>query len=437
MRQIKLKFEIGTPNIYNDLGCSPMLLKCFCGWLSSHKEDISTLEIALYLFNNEILYSTLKDLADKGCQIHIYSIPLEGYDDDKPIKITNHQNSLSLGIRTKFYFASRIYTDIQKSNHPNLHLHIVPHMYLRSDNVHAFSRGNMPYSLHCKTFFLRYKNGSAFAGLTSSNMAVRDAQKIEMAYVTSLSQQEITSASDFFAGLKENSILVADFDPSADYNHFRIVKRPAPPASKILYTAPFYEDSASIFENRLATMIKRAKRRIVVCAQHICAYEYAYPWKFTSRPTEGSGMSKKDGFLKDVLNMANTGISTTFISQTYADSQGTHGCRSPENKTAFIKFVTAAQNTSNCYYYVNPYLHAKFLLIDDIVVATTCNFTPSQFIYLPDVNISSFKYIPNTSYSGIFCEFGAYFVERNQKLADGLAAKADVIIHHQETQRMF
>lgn len=197
MPQIKLEFEFGNPSIYNDLGCSPMLLQQFCKWLSSQRENISILEIALYLFNNEYLYSTLKDLANVGCQIHIYSIPLEGYDDDKPINIKNHKNGLSLGRYTKLYFAKQIYADIQKTNNPNLHLHIVPHMYLRSNRVRAFSRGNMPYSLHCKTFYVRYKNGNEFAGLTSSNMAVRDAPKIEMAYVTSLNQPEIESASDF------------------------------------------------------------------------------------------------------------------------------------------------------------------------------------------------------------------------------------------------
>lgn len=435
MPQIKLEFEFGDPSIYDDLGCSPMLLQQFCKWLSSQCENISILEIALYLFNNENLYSTLKYLANSGCQIHIYSIPLEGYDDDKPINIKNHKNGLSLGRYTKLFFANQIYADIQKSNNPNLHLHIVPHMYLRSNRVRTFSRGNMPYSLHCKTFFLRYKSGNAFAGLTSSNMAVRDAQKIEMAYVTSLNQPEIESATDFFDGLKENSILIDNFNPFGDYNHFQIIKRSIPRESKVLYTAPFYENSASIFEDRLITMIKRAKRRIVVCAQHICAYNYTYPKEFTAQST-GEMYVHKDGFLKDVLSMANAGIPTTFLSQTYADSQGSHGCRSPENKSAFIKFVTDARNTSNCNYYVNPNLHAKFMVIDDIVVATTCNFTPSQFIYLPNVNIPSFENIPNTSYSGIFCEFGAYFVQKNQRLADHLVAHTDTIIALQTTQRM-
>lgn len=436
MTQIKLEFEFGDPDIYNDLGCSPMLLEHFCAWLSSLRENISSLKIALYLFNNRILYSALKDLADRGCEIHIYSIPLEGYDDDKPLPITNHQNSMPLGTHTKLHFAAQIYTDVLKSNNPHLHFHIVPHMYLRSDKVRAFSRGNMPYSLHCKTFFLRCKNGSAFAGLTSSNMAVRDAQKIEMAYVTSLNQPEIQSASDFFDGLKENSVPIGDFRPSADYNHFRIVKRPAPRVSGIMYIAPFYEDSAPAFENRLIQMIRKAKSRIIVCAQHICAYHYTYSGKFPARPADGS-LVHKDGFLKDVLDMANSGISTKLLSQTYADSNGTHGCRSPQNRASFIRFVTDAQNTQNCNYYVNPNLHAKFIVIDDIVIATTCNFTPTQFIYLPNVNIPTFENIPNTSYSGIFCEFGAYFVRQSQKLADYLVAYANDIITLPSTRRMF
>lgn len=430
MPQILLDFEYGNSRVYNNLGSSPITTVRLCEWLKNNINNIASIKLAMYLFNNSYLFETLKELANTSCIVDVYSIPLEGYDDDRPIDIKDHITGVSLGRSTKYDLAEAIYSETVNQPIQNLTLHIFPHMYLRSKKVRAFSRGNMPYSLHCKTCLIKFNDGTYYVGLTSSNMAVRDAQKIELFHLSTIEGAEIISAEDFFTGLQENSININMFDPDADYNHYEITMRPAPPISRILYTAPFYENSAQLFEERIIQMINRATTRIVVAAQHVCAYDYSYFINNTIK-------QNKPGFLNSVLEKARHGVPTTILSQTYADTHGTHGCRTPENQTAFINFTTAAKNTNNCHYYVNANLHAKYIIIDNIVITTTCNFTPTQFIYIPNVDIPEFDNIPNTSYSGIFCEVGAYFVYQQEHLANTLLQKTNEIIGLDSTRQMF
>ena len=110
--------------------------------------------------------------------------------------------------------------------------------------------------------------------------------------------------------------------------------------------------------------------------------------------------------------------------------QGTHGCREPQNKDAFVHFVEAARR-AGCTYYTNDRIHSKFIIIDDITIVTTANFTPTQFIYLPDVNIPEYKY------SGMHCEVGAYFVINNKELADKMVAHYSSLLEESETRLMF
>ena len=76
--------------------------------------------------------------------------------------------------------AEAIYNRIKSSRNSNFNLFIFPHMYIRSPRVRPFSRGDMPYSLHAKSIFIKYKNGGGAVGLTSSNLATRDMVKDEM-----------------------------------------------------------------------------------------------------------------------------------------------------------------------------------------------------------------------------------------------------------------
>lgn len=432
---MKIKIENSSAGQYTDLGCSPQIAQNIISWLGSMNGKAKELHIALYLFNNEYLWKAIKQLADSGCKVYIYSIPLEGYDNDRTAPVFHHETQTSLGKRTKLYFAEKLYDEIKHCQQSNIQFYIMPHMYLRSSRVHAFSRGSMPYSLHCKILYLKCLSEKNYIGITSSNLAVRDAPKIELAFLSEIGGAESYSAEDFFQGLCENSIPLNDFIEGTDYSHYHIKIRRTPPKSRLMFTAPFYENSAPIFEQNIESIINRANERIIVCAQHVCSYQYSYNGAFESKSTNSRTITK-NGFLETVLQKAYTGIPVKLLSQTYVDQAGTHGCRSPENKNAFIRFTTAAQK-AHCEYYANSNIHAKFIVADDNVIITTCNFTPTQFIYLGNVNIPSFDNIPGYSYQGIHCEFGAYYVPSSKALADYLEAETSHIIQLAETNRMF
>ena len=116
------------------------------------------------------------------------------------------------------------------------------------------------------------------------------------------------------------------------------------------------------------------------------------------------------------------------------------GCRPIHELTrfvgTFIGFVDAAKK-AKCSYYVNEDTHSKFIVSDNHVILTTCNFTPTQFIYIPRVEIEQFERMPDLSYSGIHCEIGAYFVVSSSGFADQVSEEFNKMIQLPRTQRMF
>ena len=416
------------------MGSSPKLLEDFVAWLDDNADDLRELQIALYLFNNGRLYDYLCSERFADVRITIYSIPLEGYDPRSPAQIENRKTGECLGRYSKYDVAASLYNRMLSAP-KNIEMRLVPHMYLRSSRVRSFSRGQMPYSLHCKSFFATLSNGDSYVGLSSTNFAVRDAGKMEIVGVVALNDRMKASAKDFYQGLHENSCKIQDFDSEKDWSSFQIQSRKRPEKSQLMFVAPFYKDSSSDFEENLKTMIKKAKRRIIICAQHVSSYEYSYERLYTSENAT-PGSVKKDGFLKDVLKKSEEGVKTLILSQTYVDSFGNHGCRKPQNTRSFIQFAEAAKR-AGCHYYVNDSIHCKFALIDDIALVTTCNLTPTQFIYLPNVRINVFENIPGASYSGIFCEMGAYYAAWDKDMVKALEGVTQEIVHDSQSRRMF
>lgn len=435
-------FESGKNGFFTDQGCSPLLLSSIRDWLHSNCDKLQSVDIALYIFNNDQLYQVLKEIALKGVNVTIFSIPLDGYDRSFPKPIYSSANNRNLGKYSKYDLAQKLYSQIESDNISSLHLRIFDHVYLRSPNVKPFSRGNMPYSLHCKTCLITMKTGEIYAGLTSSNLAVRDTNKHELSLLVKLDNDiEQSSTKDFFACLLRNSYeynseikTINPFDPN---RHPPQLIFGVPPKFQdnigsgiIKYTAPFYKDSAFQFDKDIRAMVNRAKSRIIVCAQHVCAYNYTYNRAYADPPGQ-NGWEKCDGFLTDVLKKAKSGVKTTFLSQTYVDRTSNSHFRKPVNTAAFLRFSDDARKC-RCKYYANPLIHAKFIVADDTVLVTTANFTPSQFIYLPNVHIPKFENM-NGSYDGVFCEIGAYCIFKNKRIADWLVAHTEDIIHLADT----
>lgn len=425
MDVISVNFEIPRDErTYTNMGSSPHFLQQFAQWLQNNRENIRIIDLAMFLFNNKKLYDVLIDLAERGVQVNVYSIPLDGYDK-KPATIVDSKTNWSIGRFSKYDLAEKLYDHIKRHPHPNFHLYIFPHTYVRSERMIQFSRGELPYSLHIKHFAAVMENGDVISGMSSSNLAVRDESKIETAVIARLSGREIPATQDFYEGLRENSIPLQDFDPNGQY---QITMRALPEKSRAMYFAPFYFDSPVLFEENLNTMVRNAHNRIIICGQHVCAYNYTFPAAYTNERSRNQ-TGKSGGFLANVLAKAGDGVGVQMISQTYCDKDGAHGCRAPLNKKAFKDFAEKARQ-AGCTYYVNDKVHSKFIIIDHHTIITTANFTPTQFIYLPNVNIQKYNYV------GIHSEVGAYFVISDEGIANHLVSLFNDLVGNPATRRM-
>ncbi|MBX4271753.1 topoisomerase DNA-binding C4 zinc finger domain-containing protein [Clostridium estertheticum] len=366
-----------------------------------------------------------------GIEINIISIPMEGYDCNKPEPIVDLNTGLPTYVtdKTKADLAQEIYSEF--INHSKINakykLYIFPHMYLRSSRVNPFSRGNMPYSLHIKSFYIKFKNQGGTIALTSSNLAVRDLIKWDnMILIENETNSVINdSAQYFYTCLIEQSIPIKMFDPSKDWTKTSIELRnydyipDKNPFVGNYYIAPFYEDSPDIIETKIIKLLHNAKERIYICAQHIGAYNYSF--NSTFKYNEEGGTTRKGGFLKELLTLQNKSLDIRCLSQTFVNENGhSHGCRAPKNKSSFSRFIKEFKRKNIGQYAANSIVHSKFIIIDDILIISTCNFTPTQFIYLKYVNIPKFDKIPGKSYRGIHCEVGQFIFIKDAALCKNL-----------------
>lgn len=420
MQKIRVIFDgpFNYPSSYQfyKQGSSPKILEELIYFLRKNEKNTSEVSAALYLFNNPILSSELIRLSDKGVKVNIVSIPLEGYDNkNSQILIDLNQPNANHGAKeTKATLAKNVYSKFIKTYSSISKLYIFPHIYVRSPRIRPFSRGEMPYSLHTKSFYIKYNNGQGAVALTSSNLAGRDLVKDEVLVIIEGDEKDCTSASNFFLDLIKNSILISDLDFQNSFTgyHIEMAKQSLNP--KNFYIAPFYENSPNESEKILNEIISNAKKRLHICAQHICAYEYSYDSSYVAENSH-SGIITSGGILSEVLKKGiSENIEIKLLSQTFVDENGnSHGCRKPVNKSNFIKFIKEFKKNKIGEYAANKSVHSKYIIADNTVIISTCNFTPTQFIYLKHVNIPKFRNIPNFSYKGIFSEVGHYLIIEN------------------------
>jgi len=421
------------PNLYDNSfkyyvqGSSPTILKNFMNYLEKNKGLISEINASLYLYNNPILHKFLKELSSIGIKVNIFSIPLEGYDAQAPQEIISIDNQLPYfdSKKTKYDIAKEIYEDSKLFKNDNFNLYIFPHMYIRSERINPFSRGNMPYSLHIKSFYIKFKDCTGAVSLTSSNLAVRDQIKDELMIIVNDLIECNQSAQVFFEALKSNSIHIREFKESENLYDYRITKHEPLFSNFNFYTGPFFNDSQNYSEKVLSDLIKSANHRIYICAQHISAYDY---WV---------NKEKREGILAELLKKSESeeeNIEIKLLSQTFVDEHGdSHGCRRPQNIGAFTNFIKKFKPKENHAYGVNSNVHCKFIIVDDVAVITSCNFTPTQFIYLDNVTIDKFEKIPDLKYSGIHSEVGQYVILESEILCNKLIKIFEDIWNRDET----
>ncbi len=415
------EFPDKTDNQFYKQGSSPELLNKLLELLES--SHATAIYVSFYLFNNWYIYQKLTELANRGVKVHVVSIPLEGYDGSKPKHLVGFAGgSKSNKPHSKKSLAEIIYADYCSKQHKNFMFYVFPHVYVRSKRMRRFSRGSLPYSLHVKSMLIVEKS-SFTTVLSSSNFAVRDLRKFDYLYIRKTNKNQ--SSKEFYTQLINHSIPLKEFDENENYEfNYPIRKTECVLGDKSIFSAPFFFDSNSRIESLLIAKLKSAKELIVICAQHLAAYQYRYQ-------IEGESVNKK-GILFEALK--NNRAKKVFISQTYS-MQGVSlpDVRKPANTKQFQAFADAVQNNAESAYRVNSNIHSKFLIIDDDVFLSSANFTPTQFIYLPEVKIGRFDYDKTKSYYGTHSEIAHFEQTNNKEIREALLAHCRFIEKHPST----
>lgn len=429
----------GKFNFYAQ-GSSPKLLEHIISIIEENRDELLEVNLCWYLFNNKSLHEFFKEISTSGIKVNIVTIPLEGYDASNPKSLLDlHTHKELEPPVTKYDLAKDIFKEVYKSNaYPNYNIYFFPHLYVRSKRVKKFSRGKLPYSMHLKAAYLKKKNGCIIA-LSSSNLAVRDLVKYESMVLIEDEPKYQENLSRLFSDMINNSIPIRDYDSSYNKscNTYSFIETSNDVNS--FFTAPFYFDSANVLEETLIDLINRAENRIVICAQHLAAFNYNFDASFHSKRAENE---KRKGILGAIIEKAQRGVKTTCISQTFAPTENMANefrnveFRQPANTRYFRQFYEQLSKTENASYYVNENLHSKYIIIDDLLVFCTYNFTPTQFSFLDNVYIEKFDEMPIESYKGIHCEVAGHLVISDKNTVQAFMANADLISNSAETIRV-
>ena len=435
-----------SPNLYpnkfdfHQEGGSPKLLDKLMQFIQERKDRIQQIDIAWYLFNNRVFYNFLKELVYGGIKVNVVTIPLEGFDPNNPKKIKfSRSNQYSDRTFSKYDLAKDIFSEHYKlKNTDEFTIRFFPHLYVRSPYVKKFSRGKLPYSLHIKACYITMKDGFASI-LSSSNFAVRDLVKNESLLIVENEEAYQKAFECFFKDLNVNAVDIHKFsrELNTSCNNYPLVE--SNNTDSAFFSAPFYLDSSFLMEAKLIDLLKGAKEEIRICAQHLAAFNYTVPSQFHSKLSHDV---RKKGVLGELIACAKRGIKISCLSQTFSTPSDIVGnfdefkFRTPQNVKSFQEFASELYRCKTVSYFVNESVHSKYILIDNTLVFCTYNYTPTQFIYLDKVNISSFKEMPELSYSGIHCEVASHVVITDSKLAKEFASNFDDICSCNESKQV-
>lgn len=420
------------PEYYEDkfdfysCGSSPNLLKHLLEYLDKNEDSLAEINIALYLFNNKILNEKLIALSERGITVNVYTIPIEGYDSVSAKEIIDIETREVISKKTKYELAKGIFENLFHNKYDNYKLYFFPHIYLRSPNLKTFSRGNMPYSLHTKSFLFIHKNGSCDMALSSSNFAVRDLVKEENLFFIYREKEHQQAALDFFVSLHKHSIRISEFDFKRDYSNYNIEAKDYNIEKGGGFMAPFYRNSPLKIEDVLKKLIEAANERIIIVGQHVCPVNY----KILN--------IERTGIAASIVEKAKQNVLVDILSQTFASDDSTLDSkfRKPANQRAFKKFFSQIKTCANINYFVNENCHSKYIVVDNSVFISTFNYTPTQFFYLENVSIENFINNPGKSYHGTYCEVGQFIVIKNKNIVEKYVGNFNHIIANKETQKV-
>ncbi len=331
--------------------------------LFSELEGAKEIHIAAYLFNNPSYYEFLSGLARKGCKIRITSLPILGYKD-KPTRVEGYADKVSAR-----HVAKQIYDRI--NDNPNFELEIFPHLYLWYGALYA--GGGASYSFHVKAIFAKFPDSINKSILSSGNFMLADAFHSDNLLVLEGTSEYEDTFRRFFSDLKKYSVPYNDFRSKLssyrDEFMYKLAGREVNLHKKdfrnCFFTAPFYlyngVGSNHYAGNRIMELIGKSSKRIWICAQHfhdVVSYD-------AERQTIIRALYDK--------HISNPHISFRFLKQVPHSSLSDKR-RAGIAETLFQFVMQAGQR-------YNKLAHDKFMIIDDVLLVSTANYTTTQFAF--------------------------------------------------------
>lgn len=409
-------------------GSSMELLKKLIDFLDREADNISEIYLSMRLYNNDVLHEKMKAFANRGIKVTVISIPLEGYDDSYPKDIYEYGTNESYRHNVTIYsLAKEIYEDIERLNNENYILRIFDHTCVRKSTVRyaSSSERKLPYSLNNKSVYIKYKDGKTVTGLTSSNLALGHQPKAELMLLVEDIPASCEITEMFFSNLLSHSVRLSDWqNPHPNYN-YEMETVYGGNVEMNYFTAPFIQDSPIKIEEKIIDIISNAQERIYICAENLTAFYYRDIKNKVRRP----------GILGAILEKCRQGIKVKCLSRTYMDTNGDlQGQLAPIDSVNFKKLIKQVNQLKHCSYSVNKNVNAKFIVVDNIIIVGTGNYTPTEFIY-GDVSIdnSESANVSGISYRGKYSKVNHYIIIEDCELAKQLIGFFNEILAQSDT----
>ncbi|MDD4980783.1 MAG: hypothetical protein PHC54_05930 [Candidatus Omnitrophica bacterium] len=345
------------------------------------------IHIAAYLFNNPAYFSFLEQLASLGCKIKITSLPLSGYNNKK-VSVNGRRGKVS-----PRHIAKQIYNKISSTR--NMSLYIFPHLYAWYGALYA--DGGASFSFHVKAILASYKNDRTKCILSSGNFMFGDPQHSENLIVLESMPKVEAAFRDFFKDLEKYSvpynIFLKEFNTSRKEFLFSCAGREIHKNkvfNNCLFTAPFYyydEDGSNHYVlKRIINLIKKAKTRIWVCAQHF------------------HDLSSFDPNASSVINAIYTKFCSSPAIEFRFLKQVPHTSLADKRRAAIAE--TIFQYVMHAGQKYNNLAHDKFMIIDNTLLISTANYTSTQFAFglrKMEMGKGKGKIVKNDNFSEVNC----------------------------------
>ncbi|WP_310877819.1 phospholipase D family protein [Priestia megaterium] len=333
--------------------------------LTEELEGAKKISISFFLYNNPYLHTFIEEMAKNGCEINIYTIPLNGYDVQKKRLYKSNYADKDAVETSKLEYAQKVYDKILSSSF-NINLNIFPYTYIWKEQ--RFSRGSDLYSLHNKSILAEFSDG--WKCITSScNFALGDPPHSDSFLVINgdSNNNAVRIFKEYFSILDQISLSYSDYckysENYYDFDYSVSVVNLKDTFITDYFTAPFIKydgvGSNRYVHNKILEMIKSAQERIYICSQH---FGDILPF------------NPRDGSIVEALKKVEKKVDIKVLKQTRPWHQA-----SPMRTDKTEKELRIHSNISQKVWH--PIVHDKFIIVDNKVLVTTGNFMPTQFAW--------------------------------------------------------